>query len=177
MNVDSVTPQPVVRRLEDFDQRSGSMPERLLFNNRLAITLLCVLATLVLGFQATRIQLNASFEKMIPTGHPFIANFFAHRGDLAGLGNALRIAVEAKDGTIFDAEYLDTLAKINDEVHLLPGVDRPYMKSLWTPATRWVAVTEEGLDGDTVIPGDYDGSPASLEQVKANVQRSGEIGA
>lgn len=176
MNVDSVTPQPVVRRLEDFDQRSGSMPERLLFNNRLAITLLCVLATLVLGFQATRIQLNASFEKMIPTGHPFIANFFAHRGDLAGLGNALRIAVEAKDGTIFDAEYLDTLAKINDEVYLLPGVDRPYMKSLWTPATRWVAVTEEGLDGDTVIPGDYDGSPASLEQVKANVQRSGEIG-
>jgi predicted RND superfamily exporter protein len=176
VKVDSVAPQPVVRALADFDAKSGSLAERLLFNNRLAVVVLCLLATLLLGWQATRIELNASFEKTIPTGHPFIANFLEHRADLAGLGNSLRIAVEAKNGTIFDAAYLDTLAKINDEVYLLPGVDRPYMKSLWTPATRWIAVTEEGLDGGTVIPEDYDGSPESLAQVRANVQRSGEIG-
>jgi predicted RND superfamily exporter protein len=176
LNVDSVAPQPVVRQLEDFDTRSGVFAERLLFNNRPVIMILCLLATLILGWQATRIQLNASFEKMIPTGHPFIANFLEHRSDLAGLGNSIRIAVEAKEGTIYDKDYLDTLARINDEVYLIPGVDRPYMKSLWTPVTRWVAVTEEGLDGDTVIPGDYDGSPESLAQVRANVQRSGEIG-
>nr|BAC87869.1 hypothetical protein [Pseudomonas fluorescens] len=49
------------------------------------------------------------------------------------------------------------------------------MKSLWTPTTRWTSVTEEGLDGGTVIPDTYDGSPASLEQVRTNVARSGEI--
>ncbi|WP_227816511.1 efflux RND transporter permease subunit [Nitrogeniibacter aestuarii] len=167
---------PVIPRLEDFDTRSGTLAERLLFNNRLIVVVLCLVATVVLGLQATRIELNASFEKMIPTSHPFIANFLEHRSELAGLGNALRIAVEARDGTIFDKTYLDTLAKINDEVYLLPGVDRPYMKSLWTPATRWIAVTEEGLDGGTVIPEDYDGSDDSLRQVQANVQRSGEIG-
>ena len=32
--------------------------------------------------------------------------------------------------SIFDAEYLDTVRKLSDEVFLLPGVDRPYMKSL-----------------------------------------------
>ncbi|WP_230971691.1 efflux RND transporter permease subunit [Nitrogeniibacter aestuarii] len=167
---------PVIPRIEDFDTRSGTLAERLLFNNRLIVVVLCLVATVVLGLQATRIELNASFEKMIPTSHPFIANFLEHRSELAGLGNALRIAVEARDGTIFDKTYLDTLAKINDEVYLLPGVDRPYMKSLWTPATRWIAVTEEGLDGGTVIPEDYDGSDDSLRQVQANVQRSGEIG-
>ena len=59
---------------------------------------------------------------------------------------------------------------------LLPGVDRGFMKSLWTSNTRWVAVTEEGLEGNTVIGEGYDGSPASLAEVHANVERSGEIG-
>jgi predicted RND superfamily exporter protein len=66
--------------------------------------------------------------------------------------------------------------KISDELFLYPGVDRPYMKSLWTPSVRWTGVTEEGLDGGPVVPDDYDGSPESLAQVRLNVERSGEIG-
>ena len=97
-------------------------------------------------------------------------------GQLAGMGNSLRIAIEAKNGDIFDPEYLDTVKKISDELFLYPGVDRPYMKSLWTPSVRWTGVTEEGLDGGPVVPDDYDGSPESLAQVRLNVERSGEIG-
>ncbi len=37
-------------------------------------------------------------------------------------------------------------------------------------------MTEDGLDGGTVIPGDYDGSAASIDVLRANVARSGEIG-
>ncbi len=162
--------------LEGFDRASGNRVERLIFNHRPWVILLCLLATLVLGWQASRIGINASYEKTIPTSHPFVANFLAERSELSGLGNALRIAVTAEQGDIFSAEYLDTLAKLNDEIYLLPGVDKPYMKSLWTPTTRWTAVTEEGLDGGTVIPGSYDGSPASLDEVRTNVARSGEIG-
>ncbi len=175
-HVQSLPAEAVISDLKEFDQRSGILAERLLFNNRLAIVVVCLLTTLVLGYQALGLSLNAAFEKMIPTGHPYIANFLENRKQLAGMGNTLRIAVEAKEGSIFDAEYLDTVRKINDEVFLLPGVDRPYMKSLWAPAVRWTGVTEDGLDGGPVIPDDYDGSPESLEQVRINVERSGEIG-
>ncbi len=168
--------QPIVERLEDFDTLSGSLVERALFNNRLLVVILCLIVTLVLGWQATQIRLNASYEKMIPTQHPFVANYLANKGDLATLGNALRIAVETTDGTIFDKDYMETLRQMNDEIYLLPGVDRPFMKSLWTSATRWTAVTEEGLEGGTVVPEGYDGSKRSLDQVRANVERSGEIG-
>ena len=82
----------------------------------------------------------------------------------------------ARDYDIFDPDYLDTVKKISDELFLYPGVDRPYMKSLWTPSVRWTGVTEEGLDGGPVVPDDYDGSPESLAQVRLNVERSGEIG-
>lgn len=165
------SPQP-----DAFDPSSGTMIERLLFNHRSIILGICVLLSLILGYQALSLKLNAAFEKMIPTDHPYVQNYLKNRGQLGEGGNTLRIAVEASQGSIFDAAYLETVKKINDEVFLLPGVDRSYMKSLWTPATRWIGVTEEGFDGGPVIPDDYDGSAKSLDQVRQNVDRSGEVG-
>ncbi|WP_068635110.1 efflux RND transporter permease subunit [Thauera butanivorans] len=172
----SLPAEAVIADIAEFDSRSGSLPERLLFNNRLAVVAVCLLVTVVLAWQAFGLRLNAAFEKMIPTSHPYIVNFLENRSQLAGMGNSLRIAVEATEGDIFSAAYLDTVRKLNDELFLLPGGDRPYMKSLWAPAVRWTGVTEDGLDGGPVIPDDYDGSPESLEQVRINVERSGEIG-
>jgi predicted RND superfamily exporter protein len=166
----------VISDIKDFNLSSGSLPERLLFNNRLVIVAICILITLFLGFHSIRLNLASSFEKMIPVGHPFIVNYLSNRAELSGLGNSLRIAVENKQGTIYDADYIETLRLINDEVFLIKGVERPYMKSLWTPATRWVGVTEDGLDGGPVMPDDYDGSADSIAQVRANVDRSGEVG-
>lgn len=168
--------QPVIRHWKDFDKKSGSFLEKLFFNNRLIVISISLLVTLVLGYEVTKLRLNASFEKMIPTKHPYIVNYLQNKEELAGLGNSIRIAVETDRGTIFSPAYLETLKKINDEVFFIPGVDRPAMKSLWTPAVRWAEVTEEGLAGGPVLPDAYDGSPGSVEQVRANVERSGEIG-
>lgn len=168
--------EAVIADIADFDHRSGSLPERLLFNNRFIVVALCLLVTVVLAYQAMGLRLNAAFEKMIPTSHPYIVNYLENRSQLAGMGNSLRIAVETKNGDIFSADYLETVRQLNDELFLMPEVDRPYMKSLWAPAVRWTGVTEDGLDGGPVIPDDYDKSPESLEQVRINVERSGEIG-
>ena len=170
------SPSHAATDLADFDSHSGSIVERALFNHRLVVIVLCALVTLLLGWQVTRLQLTASFEKTIPTHHPYIANFLTWQSQLTGLGNAVRIAVENPAGTIYDAKYLETLRGMSDEVFLLPGVAREQMKSLWTPTTRWVGVTEEGLEGGPVIPDGYDGSPAKLEQLGANIARSGETG-
>jgi predicted RND superfamily exporter protein len=161
---------------DGFDPRSGSLLERALFNHRLAVVILCALVTALLGWQATKLHLNASFEKTIPAEHSYIRNFLQHQSELTGLGNAVRIAVANPDGTVYDAKYLETLRRLSDEVFLIPGVARNQMKSLWTPTTRWVGVTEEGLEGGPVIPDGYDGSAKSLEQLRANIARSGEIG-
>ena len=162
--------------LAEFDPRSGFFVERLLFNNRLIVVIVCAIVTALLGWQATKLKINASFEKTIPTHQPFIQNFLVYQSELTGLGNAVRIAVENPKGTLYDAAYIDTLRRLNDAVFLMPGVDRMRMKSLWTPSTRWVGVTEEGLEGGPVIPEGYDGSPKSLQQLGANIARSGEIG-
>ncbi|MDC0663796.1 efflux RND transporter permease subunit [Marinobacter sp. SS21] len=150
--------------------------ERLIFNNRALILFGFLILTLFLGYNAIKIQPDASFERMIPLEHPYIVNMLNHRNDLENLGNFVRIAVEAKEGDIFDKEYMETLKQITDEVFYLNGVDRSGLKSLWTPNVRWVEVTEQGFQGGKVIPDGYDGSPASLESLRQNVLRSNEVG-
>lgn len=150
--------------------------EQLIFNNRPAVIALCLLVSVFLFWQATLIRPSTSFEKMIPLSHPFIENMLEHRNDLANLGNTVRISVQALDGDIFSQKYMETLRQISDEVFYIPGVDRSGLKSLWSPSVRWTEVTEEGFAGGEVIPQSYDGSAQSLEQLRSNVLKSGQVG-
>lgn len=168
---------PVIRNLDDFDPRSGNCLERLVFNHRLPFLLCMLLATLVLGYMAlTRLELRPSFDKMLPQSHPYIQNYLENRPSLRGLGNAVRVVVENTQGDIFDPGYLQTLRHINDELFLSQGVDRAWVKSLWSPAVRWTEVTEEGFQGGPVMPDGYQGAAGDIEQLRQNIERANIVG-
>lgn len=162
--------------MSNHHQDKATFLERLIFNNRPAVIVICLLVSIFLFWQATQVRPSTSFEKMIPLHHPFIQKMMEHRNDLANLGNTVRISVEAKDGDIFSKDYMETLRQIHDEVFYIPGVDRSGLKSLWSPSVRWTEVTEEGFAGGEVIPQTYDGSADSLEELRNNVLKSGQIG-
>lgn len=155
---------------------SGSVAERLIFENRPVILGLFLLITAFLGFNASQIKPDASFERLIPLEHEFIQNMMDNRSDLENLGNFIRIAVAVEDGDIFNQAYMQTLSELSDEVFKLSGVDQAAVQSLWTPNVRWVEVTEDGFQGGTVIPDDYDGSESSLNQLRENILKSGQVG-
>ncbi|MFK9079130.1 RND family transporter [Pseudomonas neuropathica] len=168
---------PVIRELPDFDRRSGNLLERLVFNHRPLFMLLMALATVVLGYMAmTRLELRPSFEKMIPQSQPYIQNYLENRQSLRGLGNSVRVVVENTRGDIFDPHYLTVLKQVNDELFLMQGVDRAWMKSLWSSAVRWTEVTEQGFQGGTVMPDSYQGSASDIEQLRQNINRAGIVG-
>ncbi len=175
MKVDSnIAPSPPM--LSSLQPGSGSFLERLIFCNRKIILGICAALTLLLGASATRLHMNASFDATIPTHQPFIVNYLANQDNLHGLGNTLDIVVQANHGSILDPGYLNTLRAINDEVFLLPGVDRSYMQSLWMTSVTWFAVTAQGMDGGPVMPANFDGSPAAMAQLQTNIGRSHQIG-
>ncbi|QVM99144.1 RND family transporter [Pseudomonas sp. B21-032] len=161
---------------QQHHQDKATLLERLIFNNRPVVILICLLVSVFLFWQATQIRPSTSFEKMIPLEHPFIEKMLEHRNDLANLGNTVRISVEATDGDIFSKDYMETLRQVHDEVFYIPGVDRSGLKSLWSPSVRWTEVTEEGFAGGEVIPQTYDGSADSLDQLRNNVLKSGQVG-
>jgi len=164
---------PVIAELKDFDPNSGSFLERLVFNSRPVVLILCAIVTLVLGYQATKIELKAGFEKMLPQNHPYVVNYQENKHELAGLGNNLRLAIETKGVSIYEPEFIETFERISQEVFLIPGVDRIGMKSLFTPNTRWKIVTEEGFMG--LIPlqelDPVSGNPLSINYFNSELKR------
>ena len=148
---------------------------RMIFKRRLSVCLVFLMVTLFLGWRMTGLGIDARFEKMVPVNHPFIQTMMRQMSSGDSV-NTLRIAVVNPLGEIFSAEYMETLRQLHDEVFYLPGVDRAHLKSLWAPSVRWLQVTEEGYAGGPVIPENYDGSAVSLEQLRENVLRSGQLG-
>ena len=147
-----------------------------LFKGRRALMVIFAIATLFFAWQMSLLKTDASFEKMIPVSHPYIANFLDSRDDLRGLGNSVRIIVETTEGDIFTREFQELLKQVTDEAFYLKGVDRSALQSLWTPNVRWMEVTEEGFVGGAVIPDDYDGSERTLARLRENTLKSGQIG-
>ena len=152
------------------------LPERVIFSHRPLVLVLFALATLFLGWRAYHLQPDASFSKLIPQGHPFVQRMNSHMRDLRASGASLKVSVAVREGDIFTDEYLSTLGQIADEIFYIPGVNKNGLKSLWSPDVRWTMVTEEGFEAGSVIPPDYDGSAAALNQLRVNLTRSGIIG-
>ncbi|WP_311970335.1 MMPL family transporter [Pseudomonas baltica] len=176
MKIDREQAPPIVRDPRYFDTDGGNWLERLIFNHRLLMITICVVVTAVLGWQATQLEVNASFEKMIPQSHPYIQNYFHNREALPSAGNSIRVVVENTRGTIYDKDYLVALQRVNDALYLMPGVDRNWMRGLWTTSLRWTEVTEAGYQGGPVMPDRWDGSAQSMEQLQANISRANIVG-
>ncbi|MFM0161156.1 MMPL family transporter [Paraburkholderia sediminicola] len=176
LNTERIDSMPVLKNREDFESKSGSRLERLIFNHRLWIVVLCAILTAFLSFEAAKSTVSASYERMMPQSSPFIRNYLENIGSLRGLGNSLRIVVENRKGNIYDQKYLKVLRQVNDKIYVIPGVDRSFVKSLWMPVVRWTEVTENGFQGGPVMPDNYDGSAGSLGQLRTNVARAGIVG-
>ncbi|MFY3743228.1 efflux RND transporter permease subunit [Anaeromyxobacter sp. Red801] len=162
---------------EPFDPADGSWLERLVFGHRAALVVAAALVTVALGTAAaTRHVVSADLDRITPGSHPFVQASRARADRLRGLGNNLLVVVENARGDVWDAAYLEALRDASDTLFLMPGVDRPWVKSLWTPSVRWTEVTEEGFRGGPVMPDPADGSPEAIAALRRNVRRAGLAG-
>ena len=150
--------------------------ERLLFAHRKSWLVLFALLSVFLLWQAVQLRPSASFQKMVPAKHPYIANYLKFESDLRPLGNTIVIAVETTDGDIYSPEFLERLHKITDAVFYIPGIDRGNLRSIWTPNTLWFEATEDGLRSGRVVPANFGGSAADVAAVRDNVAKAGLVG-
>ncbi len=147
----------------------------LLFRRRRFFLALFVLLTALLGLSASRLQVDAGFEKMIPLEHEYMQTFMAYRNTFGG-ANRVLVALRTHRGDIYDPVFMGKLKALTDEVFFIPGVDRATVTSLFTPNVRFIEVVEAGFAGGNVIPADFEGTPEDLETVRENVLKSGRVG-
>ena len=126
--------------------------ENLFFKYRLSILSAFVLLTIVMGFFASQLKLDAGFYKQLPSNHSFIKTFYQYEDALFGSNNLI-IAVRNTEGDIFEKEYLSKLLEVSEAVRYLPGANQASLTSLWTPNVRVLRVTEEGYEASPLIKG------------------------
>lgn len=137
-----------------------SRVEGVLFCHRRLVLASLAVFTLIMGWFAVQLRMDAGFEKQLPIGHEYIKTFEAYRNDLLG-ANRLTIVVRARNGDIWSALGLKRLYDVTQAVTFFPGVSRSSVRSLWTPNAFVNEITEEGFRADPLVPGTV--SPEHLD--------------
>ncbi|WP_374242843.1 RND family transporter [Zoogloea sp.] len=149
---------------------------RMLIAWRRPLGALFLLLTLGLGYSALNTRLDPGFNKLIPMSHPYMQAFLQYGSTFSG-ANRVMVSVRWKgEGDIYNPTFMKALQQVTDEVFFIPGVNRGEVRSLFTPNVRFIEVTEEGFNGDVVIPAQFNADPESLALVRGNVAKSGQIG-
>jgi uncharacterized protein len=144
---------------------------------RLRTVLLWVFAltTLALGYSATRLQIQAGFTKMIPLQHEYMRTFIDYQQAFGG-ANKILVALRSKDGDIYSAEYLAKLKQLNEDMFFLHGVERSSVLSLYSPNAIFIEVVEDGFKAGPVLPNNFNGTPASINEFRENLLKSNWVG-
>jgi uncharacterized protein len=155
-------------------QTSGAIADWLV-KNRLLIIIVFGIATAFLGYRATLLKMDPGFNKSIPLAHPYMQTYSKYKDDFGG-ANTVLVALMQKEGDIFNADFLTTLDDVSREVIYTTGVDRAWVKSLFTPNVFFTGVNEEGFYGARIVPSNFDPTAQGIEQVRANLLQSKEVG-
>lgn len=159
-----------------FDKSSGPFIERLLFDHRFLVILLCVVLTAAFAWQLRLLTVNASFDKMLPQSHSFVQNYFENSDQLRISENSIRIVIENTEGDIYDRDYLSVVAEAYDKIFLTSYADRAWIQALFSPAVRWSEVTEQGFTGGSVMPSGSMAQEDFLTNLKINIGKADLVG-
>lgn len=156
--------------------------EEATFGKRWLTVLAFAIVTAVLFWLALQVQVSAGFKKQLPLHHPYMKTYLQYEDQFPGT-NRILVALEARDGDMFDAKFFKALYQLTNEVFFIDGVNRAGVRSLFTPNVRYVEVVEGGFAGGNVIPADFDpDSPgynptqADFDEIRSNIVKSGEVG-
>jgi predicted RND superfamily exporter protein len=146
-----------------------------MFRHRTPLIAVFAAMTAVMAYFALQLRVDASFDKSLPRGHPYIETFQKYQREFGG-ANRVLVALIARDGDIFTPDFFAELKRVTDEVTFLPAVDRTQVQSLFTPNVRYIEVVEDGFTGGNVIPADFTPTPENFARVHENIIKSGRLG-
>ena len=145
------------------------------FNNRVMWIALFTAVTVVMGYFVSQLKVDASFEKNIPLKHEYMQTYLQYQNEFGG-ANRILLALEDTSGDIFNSEFFTALNDATGQISGIEGVNQPQVQSLFTPNTRYIEASEQGLEGGPVIPARFDGSEIALNDVRENILKAGIVG-
>jgi predicted RND superfamily exporter protein len=154
------------KRFESLD----SIPHYI-FEYRVLLLAILLLASNFLAYQAYQLEVATDFSRMVPQNHSYIQSYQPFK-EFFGGGNQIRMDVSVKEGTIVNTEYLKQIQKITEDVMFVKGVDRLKVRSIVSPETKFVLITEDGFDMGPVVPSRVPEDEAGLARIQNNINQA-----
>ncbi len=148
---------------------------RKIFYLRVPLLFVFSIITIFLGYHASQLEVATDFSGMIPMSHEYMKNYQPFK-DIFGGGNGIKVSVSRKNDTILDKAFLETLIKIEEDVMFVKGVDRLTVRSLVSPETQFVSVTEEGFEMNRIVALDIPDTEKGMLKIKNSIQQAGLLG-
>ena len=156
--------------------------ETLVFGNRPLVLIIFAAITVAMLFFASQLKVDAGFKKQVPLQHEYMQTFQDYELEFGG-ANRVLVAVVAKDGDMFDQEFMKTLENVTNEVINLDSTDDARSRSLFTPNVRFIEVVEDGLSGGNVIPQTFtpnvegfSSTPEDFQAIRGNIVKANIVG-
>ena len=156
--------------------------ETLVFGNRPLVLIVFAAITVAMLFFASQLKVDAGFKKQVPLQHEYMQTFQDYELEFGG-ANRVLVAVIAKDGDMFDQEFMKTLENVTNEVINLDSTDDARSRSLFTPNVRFIEVVEDGLSGGNVIPQTFtpnvegfSSTPEDFQAIRGNIVKANIVG-
>ena len=135
---------------------------RFLLNFRWSILAVLTLMTIFLGWQSWKMRVYTNFFDLYPPDHPYIQLYQQYRR-MFGTANVLVMAIEKKEGDIFNVETINKLDWATRQVLETAGVNPYQLLSLTHPKMKNIRITGAMI---TAYPIMYPGPPKTMDDVK-----------
>jgi predicted RND superfamily exporter protein len=121
------------------------------------------MATLFLSYYAIEMRVYTNFFDLYPPGHPYIQLYRQYRR-MFGTANVLVMAIEKKQGDIFNVDTINKLNWATLQMLETSGVNPYQLRSLTHPKMKNIRITGAII---TAYPIMYPGPPKTPEDVKS----------
>lgn len=123
---------------------------KFLIQHRIFVMILIGGATIFFASQIFRMQMFSQFLDLFPASHPYVE---VHQKYAKYFGGAYRacLMLEVKNGDVFNAETLQKMQQIQDDVDLIPGVDHNAIYSIASPRVNFTRETPSGISTDAIM--------------------------
>jgi predicted RND superfamily exporter protein len=152
---------------------------RWILKNRLPILMLILALTGFFAWQMTKVRVESPTIDLFPSDHPYVETFVKYKDIFGGAGTVL-VAVETKDGTIFNTETLKKVWRITKAIEQLPAVNNYQVLSLGQRKVKELKRdTERGFVATPLmwpaVPEDQAGLEALMERVYTSPRFFGSL--
>jgi len=117
---------------------------RFLLHYRWPVLALSLVLTLFLGYHLSHTTIRMNFQDLYPARHPYMQVYQRYR-QMFGSANVLVIALEVKEGDIFNLDTLHKIDRISIDLLETPGVSPLGLISLSHPRMQDVKVNSAGI--------------------------------